>query len=172
MNQKIKTIPQLGLLSETISPNPSKHMRKLVLFLCLGLIGSLAYGQETATKEPIYRLFEVMKLDQSMDKMLDMLIQNPMIVSANIPEEVWDEFRKEFNSESMMIEIAEVYQKYYSPEEISALIDFYNTPIGQKTIELTPLITGETMQIGQRFGLETMQKVLEKLEKMGYTKTS
>ncbi len=147
-------------------------MRKFLLALCLGLIGSVAYGQETATKDPIYRLFEVMKLDQSMDKMLDMIIQNPMIASANIPKEVWDEFRKEFNSESMMIEIAEVYRKYYTPEEITALIDFYNTPTGQKTIELSPQIDGETMQIGQRFGLETMQKVMEKLEKMGYTKTS
>lgn len=147
-------------------------MKKFFLFLALTLgIGSHSFAQETP-KEPVYQLMEAMDLDQSLSKMIDVMIQMPMITSLNVPEEVWAEFKKEFTSNSLMEELAPIYTKYYTKEEILELVAFYNSPIGKKTLEVTPYITTESMVIGQRIGQEAMQKVLEKLEKLGYSKSS
>lgn len=58
----------------------------------------------------------------------------------------------------MMSEIAPIYAKDYSDKEMLALVDFYKSPLGQKTQEVTPFITQESMAIAQRKGQETMPK--------------
>lgn len=146
-------------------------MKKLLFILTLSFLPFFAFSQQEQ-KEPVYQLMETMELDQSISKMLDMMMQMPMIASLNVPEEVWTEFKKEFSSNSFMDELAPIYKKHYTDEEILQLVDFYKSPLGKKTLEVTPAITTESMAVGQKAGQEAMQKVMEKLEKMGYSKST
>jgi hypothetical protein len=42
-----------------------------------------------------------------------------------------------------------VYDKYYSDQEIEGLIEFYSTPLGQKTLSVLPKVVAELQEAGE-----------------------
>ena len=48
--------------------------------------------------------------------------------------------------------IIPLYDKYFTLAEIQQLLDFYETDIGKKTIEVMPQLTQESIIIGQQWG--------------------
>ena len=61
--------------------------------------------------------------------------------------------QEELASGSMEDLIVPIYARYFTLSEIEELLDFYRTPIGRKTIEVMPLLTQESMQVGQSWGM-------------------
>jgi hypothetical protein len=54
---------------------------------------------------------------------------------------------------SQLVDLAiPAYDKYYSADEIKSLIDFYQTPLGQKVVRVMPAIVGELQASGQKLG--------------------
>jgi hypothetical protein len=57
-----------------------------------------------------------------------------------------------------------VYDKYYSDEDLRGLIQFYQTPLGQKMMTSMPKVITEASEAGQKWGQElgrqTMMEVL------------
>jgi hypothetical protein len=60
--------------------------------------------------------------------------------------------------------IVPVYDKYFTNEELDALIAFYNTPVGIKTVRVMPQVTQEAMQIGQRWGQSLGPVIAERVQ--------
>lgn len=90
---------------------------------------------------------------------------------TNVPEEVWTEFEKEFTQTSMdeLVEmLIPVYHNHLTEADVKKMIEFYETPVGKKFAEKTPLITQESMQVGQQWGLKLGQQFMEKLKAKGY----
>jgi hypothetical protein len=48
--------------------------------------------------------------------------------------------------------IVPVYDKYLSDEEIKGLIQFYQTPLGQKTLRVMPQLMAESQEAGRKWG--------------------
>ena len=76
----------------------------------------------------------------------------------DIPAEAMDIVAEETNaviSDAMVAKggfidlIIPVYAKHFSTDELDALIAFYESPVGAKTVSVMPQITREAMQIGQ-----------------------
>jgi hypothetical protein len=100
-------------------------------------------------------------------QMMGMLKQQ----NANVPDSVWSDFEKEFSMTSMdeLVDmLAPVYQKHMTESDLSKIIEFYQTPVGKKYAEKTPLIMAESMQVGQQWGMRIGQKFQEKLKEKGY----
>ncbi|TDK45982.1 DUF2059 domain-containing protein [Algoriphagus formosus] len=135
-------------------------MKKLVFSLALFCL-ILPNISKAQSNETVNQLMEVMQISESMSGMVDMMKQNPAF-SSSVPADFWDEFKAEITSDELIAEVAEVYKKYYTEEEMLQLIEFYSSPIGKKTLEITPQLSGETMQIGQRYGMQVFQKLMEK----------
>ncbi|HEV3410924.1 MAG TPA: DUF2059 domain-containing protein, partial [Puia sp.] len=57
-------------------------------------------------------------------------------------------------------------------EDIIALTAFYKTPIGQKVIKTMPLIVTESMQLGQEWGKQLSDKIIQRLKEKGYLKST
>ena len=59
---------------------------------------------------------------------------------------------------------AAAYDKYLTDDDVKALIAFYQTPLGQKTLTVLPKMAAELqvqgMRIGEEAGRESMQEVL------------
>lgn len=146
-------------------------MKNLLICLLFIFYSEICFGQEIE-KTPVQELLEAMNIDQTMSKTIDAIAKTPAYVAMNIPEEIWNEFKKEFDSQDLMNQLAPIYTKYYTDEEILQLTEFYKSPIGQKTIQVTPQIMGESMTIGQKMGADVMRKVIEKLDKLGYSRSS
>jgi hypothetical protein len=78
-----------------------------------------------------------------------------------------DEDREEFTNDVMgsLIELlVPVYQKHFTVEDLKNAIQMYETPIGKKISEKTPIIAQETMQASMQWGMELSQKMQKYLE--------
>ena len=66
---------------------------------------------------------------------------------------------------------ARIYASHFSLDELKALEQFYETPVGQKTITELPAIAKEVVPLGMAWGresaMEALPKVIEKLRSQG-----
>ncbi|MHB1950806.1 MAG: DUF2059 domain-containing protein [Acidiferrobacteraceae bacterium] len=49
-------------------------------------------------------------------------------------------------------QIVPLYGKYYTLSDIRSMIAFYKTPVGQKILRVTPLLTRDSALVGERWG--------------------
>jgi hypothetical protein len=84
------------------------------------------------------------------------------------PDEYWDLVLKEFSGGELVQLIIPIYDRHFSHEEIKDIIKFYETPTGKKMVEKLPLITQESMNAGQQWGMEIGEIIQNKLIKDGY----
>ena len=91
----------------------------------------------------------------------------------DIPAEAMNIVAEETNaviSEAMVAQggfidlIIPVYAKHFSAEELDALIRFYESPVGAKTVRVMPQITREAMQIGQTWGQSLGPVIVERVK--------
>lgn len=138
----------------------------LVLFFTI----SIQASEERNTKV-VYELFETAKMStiyqQTIEKTLEAQIkQNPEI--APLKDVMTKFFDKYMGWESIKKDIAKIYMKNFTDDEIKELIAFYKTPIGQKTATLVPVIATEGAMIGEQrveeHKAELTQMILEKLQ--------
>lgn len=64
-----------------------------------------------------------------------------------------------------------LYDKYFSDDEVTQMIQFYSTDLGKKTIRVMPSLMRESMMNGQQWGQsltpEVMRRVRERFKKAG-----
>jgi uncharacterized protein len=69
-------------------------------------------------------------------------------------------------------QVAAVYARNFTAEELREVVAFYRGPTGQKFVQKLPLITQESMLIGQRFGqsvgAEIRARMVDELRKRGH----
>ena len=73
----------------------------------------------------------------------------PLLTSSFPPgeyrEKLIDLFFAKFHSKRDLQQLLDLaippYDKYYSPEDLKRLIQFYATPVGQKTLTVLPIIS-------------------------------
>jgi len=140
---------------------------KHILFIIL-LATTTLYANESRSPDITYKLFTVMKLDktfqETLDKMVDVqIVQNPSIAPAKAT--MMKFFEKHMGWESMKPELAKIYMKHYTDEELKELTTFYQTPVGQKTALIMPAISAEGAALGQKRVQDNMGELQEMLQK-------
>lgn len=86
----------------------------------------------------------------------------------NVPEEAWDEIMKEISAKDFIDMTVPIYVKHFTVAEMKAIIAFYETPAGAKMIAVMPEITRESYEVGNRWGKQLSQRVIERLRAKGY----
>jgi len=66
----------------------------------------------------------------------------------------FEKFRLKRSGDQLVELIVPVYDKYYSDDEIKQMIQFYQTPLGQKMLSVLPKISAESQEAGQKWGEE------------------
>ena len=90
---------------------------------------------------------------------------------SEVPDSVWIAFEEEFSKTSMdelVTMLVPVYQKHLTESDLQGMIEFYQTPVGKKYAQKTPLIMQESMQVGQQWGMKIGAAFDEKLRAKGY----
>lgn len=71
-----------------------------------------------------------------------------------------DRFQKKFNPQELVEQVIPIYDKYFTDEDLTALIAFYRSPVGQRAIKVLPLVVQEGQEkgakLGERLARETM----------------
>ena len=78
-----------------------------------------------------------------------------------------EEMSKEFTKERMIEAVTPIYDKYLSAEDVKGLITFYESPLGQRTVEALPSITREAYDDGARRGREAGLRVMSRIASEG-----
>jgi len=74
--------------------------------------------------------------------------KNPNIEPAQL-----EDFRLAFlelqkqNMDDILADTPQIYARYYTKEELTQLYEFQTSPLGKKTLEVTPKIMGEMMPV-------------------------
>ncbi len=148
-------------------------MKKLTTIIALILITfGLSFGQvDPEFKAALKNMFEVSGSEETYKTVIKQMVSMFKMQFTNVPEEHWNELEKEFLQTSLVDLVdmlVPIYSKHLTLDDIQKIIEFYHTPTGKKYAEKTPLITQESMQIGQQWGMQIGQDFQNKLKEKGY----
>ncbi len=65
---------------------------------------------------------------------------------------------------SLLEQIAPLYAKHFTHDEILGLIAFYETPLGQKAVTELPALTQEASAVSMRWGQQLTPRVMQRLQ--------
>ena len=117
---------------------------------------------DPTTEADIRKLLTLTGTDKLADQMMNSMESSirPLMTSSLPPgdyrETLVDLFFQKFHSKAAGQQIIEmaipVYANHYTDGEVKQLIAFYGTPLGQKTVQITPQLMTELQKIGQEWG--------------------
>ena len=113
-------------------------------------------------------IVKMQQLNGSAEAMFSQLVMQFKSIKPGVTDEQWAAVKKDVFD----VEVAElnkqlipVYKKYFTQDEVNAIIAFYETPTGKKLAEKTPTIAGESMQSAQAWGMGLFGKIQAYLSK-------
>jgi hypothetical protein len=129
---------------------------------------------DPAKEADIRRLFELTGGKQLALQVMDNMGKSlkPLMTQALPPgeyrEKLVDLFFVKFQFRLDMQQLLDlaipIYDKYLSHEEVRGLIEFYQTPLGQKTLKVLPTMLTELQEAGRKWGenlgRDSMREVL------------
>jgi uncharacterized protein len=146
-------------------------MKKLIAVTLVLLFTISIQASEERDTKVVYELFETAKMStvyqQTIEKMIETQTQqNPELIP--IKDTMLKFLDKYMGWESIKKDMAKIYMRHFTDDELKELIAFYKTPIGQKTAILTPVLTAEGAKFGQQrveeHKAEFTQMILDKLK--------
>jgi uncharacterized protein len=146
-------------------------MKKLFIAIALILVsGTSALAQDSYGLK-LKRMMEVAGTQASFQVAIKQMLVMFRQQKTNVPENVWNEFEKEFSQTSLddlVTMLVPVYEKHMTESDLDKVIEFYQTPVGKKFAEKTPLIMQESMQVGQSWGMKIGEKFAARMKEAGY----
>jgi len=158
----------------------------LVVSVSVGVFGELPSETADSSREieDAIRLMEVSGMSESTVEFganVGVNVMREGLKDAELPEEFFAVAREETvavmyeNLDELHREIAPIYLKYLTHSEILAAIDYYETPEGQRALEVLPDLMTECYeagkQWGRRIGPELSDRLLERLYDEGFLPT-
>ena len=129
-------------------------MNKLLITLCFVFVGVVAWAQ---IDDPSYKskVVELIDIQSATQLVMDNMVEQ---ISVSIPEENKVEFKKDMDGivNKMIDKIADIYMENYTKEEVDALMDFYNTPIGKSIQNKLPEMIIKSQMVGESLTPEVM----------------
>ncbi len=158
MKRRIKTIIIVIVLafSTTISAGELTDTKKAAIKELMNITGSARMGQLFANAFVI-QMSNVLRTTNPdippraftiLEEEVNTIIEEEMIKKGNFYELIYP-----------------IYHKYFTLNDIKALIAFYKTPVGKKAVTVMPQLTQESMITGQMWGQTLGPIIQERLTK-------
>ena len=147
-----------------------------ILLISLALV-SPGLAQDNAEKADkaanIRRLLKLVGAEKLQSSMINQITEmlKPIFAANGQSDEAThkmftrfsDIMNEEFHKSDFNSIAPELYDKYFSNDEIKALTAFYESPLGQKMIQVLPALTAESMSRGQTLGEQAGQRAFLRL---------
>jgi len=147
-----------------------KNTLAIVALLMLFTLSTFAQDDK-AYENTLSEMFQVSGSEATFQAAIKQMLSMQKQQHPNVSTEIWAELEKEFLKTSMddlVAMLVPVYKKHMTKTDLDGLIKFYKSPIGKKFAKKTPLITQESMQVGQQWGMKIGQAFKEKMKAKGY----
>ena len=140
---------------------------RTLLFLVLTVALSLpVLAQSVPTKrDDIRQLVTITGTIAIMKQSMERSIAQLRPSFKQLPDAFWAELPKEMDYEALLEKILPVYEAHFTHDDVKALLAFYRSPIGQKSIRELPLIMQESSVVGREWGEATGRRIMEKIQR-------
>lgn len=103
-----------------------------------------AIGMPADKAKLIVVLMDVSGVRQNME-------QNIKKVIEGVPDDQKDYYEKLFDVDEIIEQLIPLYDKHYTEKELYEIIEFYEGPVGQKLLEVTPKIMKESIGVSVEY---------------------
>ncbi|HYS54824.1 MAG TPA: DUF2059 domain-containing protein [Thermoanaerobaculia bacterium] len=142
-----------------------------VLFLAASMAMAADVPALSAKKrETIRTLLDIMGVARLADAMIDQMFTQFAKNTPSVPLKAWNRLRSRMKGAELIELMTPVYDKYYTLEDLEAMIAFYRTPVGQKVVRTLPDVSREGFQVGQEWGRRKGEQVMKELRSEGLVK--
>ena len=124
---------------------------------------SLQAQTESEHKKAIRELLQVSGTAEMQISAVEGMIPQLKQLYPSLPDVFYVKFQEEIESGSLIELLVDVYMKYFTLEETQQLIAFYKSEIGQVLLEKQPLIMKESIAVGQQWGGQTAEKIIQEV---------
>jgi len=122
-----------------------------------------------AKREDIRRLLKLTGAGELGKQVATQLITQFRQSQPNVPAKFWDEFAKEIKADELVELSVSAYDNHLTHDDIKQLIEFYESPIGQKLVRVQPQIMQESMMAGQQWGQAMGRRLVERMAEEGFS---
>lgn len=146
-----------------------KNTLAIVALFMLFTFSALAQNDKQY-ENTLSEMFEVSGSEATFSAAIKQMISMQKQQNPNVSADIWNELEAEFLKTSMddlVSMLVPVYKKHMTLADLQGLIKFYKSPVGKKFAEKTPMITAESMQVGQQWGMKVGQALVAKLKGTG-----
>ncbi len=132
----------------------------------LSLGASPAFAAQASAQQvrELMNVFGVNRMFQQMNAQMAGMMGQQL---PCVPASYWNNFLDEKSMKELSEKMIPIYQRHFTAEEIDGLLKFYRSPLGRKVVTEMPATMAEGMQVGQQWGRERGQAMMEQLQKAG-----
>lgn len=116
-----------------------------------------------AKQDDIRKLLRLMKTREIIEQSINQTVVNMKQAMPNVTADTWERVMNEIDLDEMVEMYVPIYDKYLSHEDIKGLIQFYQTDLGKRYVDVQPEINLEAMRVGQVWGQKLGQKVMSEM---------
>jgi hypothetical protein len=159
----------------------TKRFVPAILLLFAIVTPLLAQSDAPSTREDVIKLFDIMKIRDQMNLVLDSVAKQqrttihenmrkrmPQITDEELArmDQMSSEIMKNLPIDGILDDMVPVYQKHLSKSDVAAMSVFYSSPTGQKLMKEMPAMTAESMQAAGPRMQAMMDTMVDRIEKM------
>jgi hypothetical protein len=120
-----------------------------------------------AKRKDIIRLIEVTGANMMAFQIVEQIKAMYHEKGSSIPDSFWENALADEDIVRLVSMLVPVYDRHFTHKEIKELIKFYSSPIGEKMLKATPQVIRDSIQVGNRWGMEMHKKIKVQLEEKG-----
>ncbi len=119
---------------------------------------------ETQKQKDIRKLLKITGSGELGTQVMSQMIGSMKKAMPQVPEKFWGDFMKEVRTDELIDLIVPIYDRNLTQDDVRELIKFYESPTGKKFVSVLPKITQESMVVGEKWGRDLAQRVIQKLQ--------
>ena len=149
----------------------NRKNKMMILLLIVIVSVSVIHCQPNEAKiRDIKRYIEVSNQKDQFIQLMDMMLEQYTEMLDIVPGEAWNSIRASINDEidEIIDLLVPIVDKYFTHDDITELIKFYESPIGKKLNDVTPQMMSELYEVGSNWGERLAENILNKLIELGY----
>lgn len=133
--------------------------------LALSAVGQAVAAQPS--EKQVRELFEVMHMEAMFGQMNTQMAGVMGQALPCVPASYWQNFINASNRQQLLGQMVPIYQRHFTAQDVTGLLKFYRSPLGQKVITQMPETMVEGMKVGQAWGRERAQTMIKQLQQKG-----
>ena len=156
-----------------------KRLFSIALCLTFILSATSVSAQDAAYREALSEMLEASGAMTTVKSMVPQMIgmmkhtySNKYVSSSrSFADEFWKSFEEQLsekaNTQFLDIYVS-IYHRYLTISDLKKITAFYESPVGKKLAESTPVMTAEAMEAGQQIGMGIAKEIMANLKEKGY----